>query len=69
MKIGLLFFIYNPAGIFFNVVYTESLFCFVSFKAVKYLLQNRSTSISTMLMTLAVGIRSNGMFMAPAIGL
>jgi Gpi18-like mannosyltransferase len=65
----LLLFLYNPAGIFFNVVYTESLFCLLSFKAVKYLLQREKTTQSILLMSCSVAIRSNGMFLAPVIGL
>lgn len=42
VRTGLLFFLYNPAGIFFNVIYTESLFCLLTFRAIRYILQDKS---------------------------
>ena len=68
-RMGILMFLYNPAGIFFNVIYTESLFCLFTFKAVRYILESEEKVFSTILLTLSVALRSNGMFLAPTIGL
>lgn len=41
----------------------------ITFRAVRYILQQQSEAASVGLMALSVGIRSNGMFLAPVIGL
>jgi Gpi18-like mannosyltransferase len=41
----------------------------ITFRAIRYVLQRKSETISVGLLALSVGIRSNGMFLAPVIGL
>ena len=58
-----LLFCINPAMAFFNAAYTTSMFTFISF-SVMLLWQQGHVWISTSLMMLACGVRSNGMLCA-----
>lgn len=69
VDIGTAIFIFNPASIFFHVLYTESLFCYFTCKAIKNCLEERSKWVSALGLSLGVALRSSGLFLAPVIGL
>lgn len=58
---SLLFFIFSPASIFFLTVYTESLFCLLSFSAM-LLLHKNQVSLASLCFMFASLTRSNGIF-------
>ena len=65
---AIMFFIYNPALVFFHSVYSESLYVFLTFKAVNFLLNHKNGFMFTCLLMLATLVRSTGIFLLPAIG-
>lgn len=69
VEIGTVIFIFNPASIFFHVLYTESLFCYFTCRAIRNCLEERSIWVSALGLSLGVALRSGGLFLAPVIGL
>lgn len=69
VEIGTIAFLFNPASIFYHTLYTESIFCFVTCKGIRMALEGRNEWLSVLLISCGVSLRSNGMFLAPVMGL
>jgi GPI mannosyltransferase 2 len=69
VEIGTIAFLFNPASIFYHTLYTESIFCFITCKSIRMALEAKHQWLTAILLSFGVALRSNGMFLAPVIGL
>ena len=66
---AILLFIFNPASVFFHSVYTQSLYSFLTFRAIKLSFRKKNRYITTLYLSVSILVRSTAMFLLPIVGL